>query len=156
MSAQLGRATHIFCLCSEPKSGFDVLALSRILSGFRGGMYVCSCRGARDSLRIVCDVALCDGSACRLQRLFEFRFRDRRSVRDGFVDSGESVRAHMCLRPNDQIRLQIYGEANVSGVYTIDGGGLVSIPLAGRIHAAGLTAAESRTHDHETSHTAPC
>lgn len=46
------------------------------------------------------------------------------------------------LRPNDQIRLQIYGETNVSGVYTIDGGGAVSIPLAGRIHAAGLTAAE--------------
>lgn len=45
------------------------------------------------------------------------------------------------LRPNDQIRLQIYGETNVSGVYTIDGGGLVSIPLAGRIHAAGLTPA---------------
>ena len=45
------------------------------------------------------------------------------------------------LRPNDQIRLQIYGETNVSGVYTIDGGGMVSIPLAGRIHAAGLTPA---------------
>ena len=40
------------------------------------------------------------------------------------------------LRPNDQIRLQIYCETNASGVYTIDGGGAVSIPLAGRIHAA--------------------
>jgi len=46
------------------------------------------------------------------------------------------------LRPNDQIRLQIYGETSASGVYTIDGGGTVSIPLAGRIRAAGLTAAE--------------
>lgn len=46
------------------------------------------------------------------------------------------------LRPNDQVRLQIYGETNVSGVYTIDGGGRVSIPLAGRLRAAGLTTAE--------------
>ena len=46
------------------------------------------------------------------------------------------------LRPNDQIRLQIYGETNVSGTYTIDGGGTVSIPLAGRLHAAGMTTAE--------------
>ena len=46
------------------------------------------------------------------------------------------------LRPNDQIRLQIYGETNASGVYTIDGGGTVSIPLAGRLHAAGLTPAD--------------
>jgi polysaccharide export outer membrane protein len=46
------------------------------------------------------------------------------------------------LRPNDQIRLQVYNEQNVSGLYTIDGGGMVSIPLAGRIRAAGLTPAE--------------
>lgn len=46
------------------------------------------------------------------------------------------------LRPNDQIRVQVYNEQNVTGVYTIDGGGMVSVPLAGRIHAAGLTPAE--------------
>ncbi len=46
------------------------------------------------------------------------------------------------LRPNDQVRVQIYNEQNVSGVYTVDGGGMVSIPLAGRVRAAGLTPAE--------------
>jgi len=45
------------------------------------------------------------------------------------------------LRPNDQIRVQIYNEQNVSGVYTVDGSGMVSIPLAGRLRAAGLTPA---------------
>jgi polysaccharide export outer membrane protein len=43
------------------------------------------------------------------------------------------------LRPNDQVRVQIYNEQNITGVYTVDGSGMMSIPLAGRIHAAGLT-----------------
>ncbi|MGN6571543.1 MAG: polysaccharide biosynthesis/export family protein [Pseudolabrys sp.] len=46
------------------------------------------------------------------------------------------------LRPNDQIRVQVYNEPNATGVYTIDGGGYVSVPLAGRVRAAGLTPAE--------------
>jgi protein involved in polysaccharide export with SLBB domain len=46
------------------------------------------------------------------------------------------------LRPNDQVRVQVYNEPNATGVYTIDGGGYVSVPLAGRIRAAGLTPAE--------------
>jgi polysaccharide export outer membrane protein len=46
------------------------------------------------------------------------------------------------LRPNDQVRVQVYNEPNATGVYTIDGGGYVSVPLAGRVRAAGLTPAE--------------
>ena len=46
------------------------------------------------------------------------------------------------LRPNDQVRVQVYNEPNATGVYTVDGGGYVSVPLAGRIRAAGLTPAE--------------
>jgi polysaccharide export outer membrane protein len=46
------------------------------------------------------------------------------------------------LRPNDQIRVQVYNEPNATGVYTVDGGGYVSVPLAGRVRAAGLTPAE--------------
>ena len=46
------------------------------------------------------------------------------------------------LRPNDQVRVQVYNEPNATGVYTIDGGGHVSVPLAGRVRAAGLTPAE--------------
>ena len=43
------------------------------------------------------------------------------------------------LGPNDRIRLKVYGEADISGEYEIDSNGFASIPLAGRIRAAGLT-----------------
>lgn len=46
------------------------------------------------------------------------------------------------LRPSDQIRLQVYDEAAISGDYQIDGSGAISVPLAGRIRAAGLTPAQ--------------
>jgi polysaccharide export outer membrane protein len=46
------------------------------------------------------------------------------------------------LRPNDQVRVQVYNEPNATGVYTLDGGGYVAVPLAGRVRAAGLTPAE--------------
>jgi len=46
------------------------------------------------------------------------------------------------LRPNDQIRVQVYEEASISGDYQIDGSGSISVPLAGRIRAAGLTTAQ--------------
>ena len=46
------------------------------------------------------------------------------------------------LRTNDQVRVQVYNEPTVSGVYAIDGGGMVTVPLAGRIRAAGLTTAQ--------------
>lgn len=45
------------------------------------------------------------------------------------------------LRTNDQVRVQVYNEPTISGVYTIDGDGKVSVPLAGHIRAAGLTTA---------------
>jgi polysaccharide export outer membrane protein len=43
------------------------------------------------------------------------------------------------LAPTDRIRLKVYGEADISGEYEIDSQGFASIPLAGRIRAAGLT-----------------
>jgi polysaccharide export outer membrane protein len=43
------------------------------------------------------------------------------------------------LGPNDRIRLKVYGEQDVSGDYEVDGSGYVSVPLAGRVRAAGLT-----------------
>jgi polysaccharide biosynthesis/export protein len=46
------------------------------------------------------------------------------------------------LRPNDQIKVQVFNEPNVSGDYQVDAGGFVSIPLAGRMRAGGLTAAQ--------------
>lgn len=46
------------------------------------------------------------------------------------------------LRPNDQLRVQVYNEESISGDYQVDSSGFISIPLAGRVRAAGLTAAQ--------------
>ena len=46
------------------------------------------------------------------------------------------------LLAGEQISVTVYGEASLSGNYMIDPSGLVSIPVAGKIKAAGLTTAE--------------
>jgi polysaccharide export outer membrane protein len=43
------------------------------------------------------------------------------------------------LGVNDSVRVKVYNESEISGEYVVDAGGFVSIPLAGRIRAAGLT-----------------
>lgn len=43
------------------------------------------------------------------------------------------------LGPNDRIRLRVYGEQDIAGDYEVDGAGFVSVPLAGRVKAGGLT-----------------
>jgi len=43
------------------------------------------------------------------------------------------------LGPNDRIRVKVYGESEITGEYEIDASGQVSVPLAGRLRAAGLT-----------------
>jgi polysaccharide export outer membrane protein len=46
------------------------------------------------------------------------------------------------LQPGQQISVTVYGEASLSGNYQIDPTGFVSIPLAGKVKAVGLTAPE--------------
>jgi polysaccharide export outer membrane protein len=43
------------------------------------------------------------------------------------------------LRPNDQVRVRVYNEAEVSGDYPVDDRGRISVPLAGSMKAVGLT-----------------
>ncbi len=43
------------------------------------------------------------------------------------------------LGPNDRVRVKVYGEPDIAGDYEVDGSGHVSVPLAGRIRAAGMT-----------------
>lgn len=50
------------------------------------------------------------------------------------------------LGPTDRLRIKVYGEPDVAGEYEVDSSGYVSIPLAGRIRAAGTT-----THQLERS-----
>jgi polysaccharide biosynthesis/export protein len=46
------------------------------------------------------------------------------------------------LGPNDHIHVDVYGETELTNDYEVDGAGFVSIPLAGRIKASGLTTAQ--------------
>ena len=43
------------------------------------------------------------------------------------------------LHPGDKIKVSVYGEDNLNGLYDVDSAGNVSIPLAGTIRAAGLS-----------------
>jgi protein involved in polysaccharide export with SLBB domain len=46
------------------------------------------------------------------------------------------------LQRGDRIKVTVYGEDTLNGVYDVDPGGFVSLPLAGTIRAAGRTRAE--------------
>lgn len=43
------------------------------------------------------------------------------------------------LGPNDRVRVKVYGEPDITGEYEVDSAGYVSVLLAGRIKAAGMT-----------------
>jgi protein involved in polysaccharide export with SLBB domain len=43
------------------------------------------------------------------------------------------------VRAGDKIKVTVYGEENLNGVYDIDPAGNVSLPLAGTVKAAGLS-----------------
>jgi polysaccharide export outer membrane protein len=53
-----------------------------------------------------------------------------------------SAMASPRLQAGQQISVTVYGEASLSGNYQIDPNGFVSIPLAGKIKAVGLSPAE--------------
>jgi protein involved in polysaccharide export with SLBB domain len=46
------------------------------------------------------------------------------------------------IQAGDQINVTVYNEASLSGNYSIDSGGFVTIPRAGRLRAAGLAPSE--------------
>jgi polysaccharide export outer membrane protein len=46
------------------------------------------------------------------------------------------------MQAGDHINVTVYNEASLSGNYSIDSGGFVTIPLAGRLRAAGLAPSE--------------
>jgi polysaccharide export outer membrane protein len=46
------------------------------------------------------------------------------------------------IQAGDRIKVLVYGEQSVSGIYEVNPGGSVSLPLAGTIRAAGRTRAE--------------
>src|SRR3981081_43343 len=46
------------------------------------------------------------------------------------------------LQSGDKIKVTVYGEDNLNGIYDIDPSGSVNVPLAGTIRAAGRTKGE--------------
>jgi protein involved in polysaccharide export with SLBB domain len=54
------------------------------------------------------------------------------------VSPAEPSEPSYILGPSDRVRLKVYGEQDISGEYEIDTNGYISVPLAGRVKAAGL------------------
>jgi polysaccharide export outer membrane protein len=61
------------------------------------------------------------------------------AVRAQTLPTTTSPSGSYVLGSNDKVRVKVYGEQDITGEYEVDGNGNVSIPLAGRIRAAGLT-----------------
>jgi polysaccharide export outer membrane protein len=53
--------------------------------------------------------------------------------------SVRAVSGPYSLRANDQLHIQVYNEPTITGDYVVDGQGTISVPIAGRVKAAGLT-----------------
>lgn len=58
-------------------------------------------------------------------------------IRAAYAESSDA--SSYVLGPSDRVRLKVYGENDISGEYEIDANGLISVPLAGRVKASGLT-----------------
>lgn len=55
-----------------------------------------------------------------------------------FACAGDSFDGYV-LGPQDQIKVVVYGEDDLSDTYSIDGKGSVSIPLIGEVKLSGIT-----------------
>lgn len=56
----------------------------------------------------------------------------------GFATSQVATR----IQPGDRIKVTVYGEENLTNFYVVDPTGYLSLPLIGRVRAAGRTPAE--------------
>jgi protein involved in polysaccharide export with SLBB domain len=60
----------------------------------------------------------------------------RQSNANAAAESSDS--SSYVLGPSDRVRLKVYGEQDITGEYEVDTNGYISVPLAGRVKAAGL------------------
>jgi polysaccharide export outer membrane protein len=54
----------------------------------------------------------------------------------------DQLNAPYVLSSGDKMRVLVYGQENLSNIYTVDGAGQISMPLVGGVPASGLTTAE--------------
>jgi Polysaccharide biosynthesis/export protein/SLBB domain len=57
-------------------------------------------------------------------------------------DEAPTERTQNRIQPGDKIKVIVYGEENLGGVFDVDPDGTVSLPLAGTVKAAGRTRRE--------------
>jgi polysaccharide export outer membrane protein len=69
---------------------------------------------------------------------FSAQSRSRQQAARAEVTPTESAEPSYMLGPSDRVRLKVYGEQDISGEYEVDTNGYISVPLAGRVKAAGL------------------
>ena len=49
------------------------------------------------------------------------------------------------LGPNDSVRIMVFGEEDLSGIFPVDGSGTLALPLIGQVEAQGKTLRELET-----------
>ena len=57
-------------------------------------------------------------------------------------DAFAPLRVATRIQPGDRIKMTVYGEENLTNFYDVDPEGYLSLPLIGRVRAAGRTPAE--------------
>ena len=68
---------------------------------------------------------------------FSAQSRSKSQAARAEVSPAEPSEPSYVLGPSDRVRLKVYGEQDISGEYEIDTNGYISVPLAGRVKAAG-------------------
>ena len=69
---------------------------------------------------------------------FSAQSRGRQQAARADVGQVEPGAPSYVLGPSDRVRLKVYGEQDITGEYEVDTNGYISVPLAGRVKAAGL------------------
>jgi protein involved in polysaccharide export with SLBB domain len=94
-------------------------------------------RGAMDSRRaagtFVLFLALCLAGCDNTTSLGAASIEDQRALMQAASTTSPN------LQPGEKIKVTVFGEDRLSGEYEIDPSGLVSLPLAGTVKAAGMS-----------------
>lgn len=59
-----------------------------------------------------------------------------------FPAHAQGERVQYRLGPGDEVRVTVFGHKDLSGEFTVDGGGMVALPLVGNVDAGGKTLRE--------------
>ena len=91
------------------------------------------------SLIIALAAALCTPAAEPASAQSRAKTQVSRTESSPRTEPSPDTASSYVLGPSDRVRLRVYGEADITGDYEVDTNGYISVPLAGRVKAAGLT-----------------